>query len=463
MTVIVRPSGGRWAGVDYSGNQSVTNTAVEQDMANAGFAKWAPGYGPDLLVPLQARVTAAGVETVEDPNTPGGILSTSGGVAGSAKAAAAKAIKYDMPIWRKAVANARAGVAPALVTYNGDSKTAGQGAGSGASGVTGARAKSAPAQTAVILNQRFHKTSMDSWAGDQNISVVAGYSGQPTAGAGYNLYDPTIVAAGGTAWNPDSAPSTFGGRFWIGTNGGTGTLSMTPAAAAADTVVLGFARTASSSTAVPVTINGVAKTAINTQSGANDAALTTYTGVTSGAIALGGPTGGQAFFIGGYAYQAANPGIVMMQGGQCGQKISALAYTVQGYASLRGMLAFGPKMCILKATTNDVIGATSVVTYTAFLVTWVTYVQAAGSDALLVIDTPGIDTHFTDGTYAALIAAIYSVASTYSVNVLDLRDVLGSDYATLNAGGYAYDTIAHSTALGYGVEAEAVAAVLMSV
>jgi len=385
-----------------------------------------------------------------------------GGVAGSIKAIALSALKFDMPNWRRAVAGARAGIAPALVAYSGDSKVTGQGAGTGASGVTGARSKSAPAQITAILNQRFHKASMDSWAGDQNVSTVVGYTGQPTSGAGYNLYDPSLVAAGGTAWNPDSAPSTFGGRFWIGTSGGTGTLSMTPAAAAVDTVVLGFARTASSSTAVPVTINGVAKAAVNTQSGANDAALTTYTGVTSGAITLGGPTGGQAFFIGGYAYQSANPGIVMMQGGQCGQRLGQMVASANGSSTLRATLAFSPKLNILKVLTNDVVGATSVGTFTTQLVAWVTAVQAAGSDALFIADFPGADTKFTDGTYSALYAAMVSVANTYSVNVLYLPAIFGVDYAAISAAGYTYDSAAHGTALCYSLEAEAVSALLMS-
>lgn len=78
MTVIVRPSGGRWAGVDYAGHQSVNNVAIEEPMVNAGFARWAPGSGPALLVPLQARVSPAGSATVEDPMKQGSALAVAG-------------------------------------------------------------------------------------------------------------------------------------------------------------------------------------------------------------------------------------------------------------------------------------------------------------------------------------------------------------------------------------------------
>jgi len=45
MTVIVKRNG-RWNGVDYTAEQSVTNSSLETNMVNAGFARWAPGSGP---------------------------------------------------------------------------------------------------------------------------------------------------------------------------------------------------------------------------------------------------------------------------------------------------------------------------------------------------------------------------------------------------------------------------------
>lgn len=47
MTVIVKRNS-RWGGVDYTANQSVTNSAVEQAMVDAGFAMWAIGSGPSI-------------------------------------------------------------------------------------------------------------------------------------------------------------------------------------------------------------------------------------------------------------------------------------------------------------------------------------------------------------------------------------------------------------------------------
>ncbi|HET8871397.1 MAG TPA: hypothetical protein VFM48_13205, partial [Aquabacterium sp.] len=47
MTIIIRPSGCRWNGVDYAGNSTQTLTgAQELAMVNAGVAQWAPYFGP---------------------------------------------------------------------------------------------------------------------------------------------------------------------------------------------------------------------------------------------------------------------------------------------------------------------------------------------------------------------------------------------------------------------------------
>ena len=79
MTVIVRPSGGRWAGVDYVGNQSVTNPALERNMVNDGFANWAPGSGDDVVLPLQAIVTAAGDSKIVAPAARASVAEAAGG------------------------------------------------------------------------------------------------------------------------------------------------------------------------------------------------------------------------------------------------------------------------------------------------------------------------------------------------------------------------------------------------
>jgi hypothetical protein len=68
MSVIIRNSGGRWNGVDYTGNTTQTLAAgVETAMVNAGFARWAPGSAPAVIAPAALSVNDQGVATPVNP------------------------------------------------------------------------------------------------------------------------------------------------------------------------------------------------------------------------------------------------------------------------------------------------------------------------------------------------------------------------------------------------------------
>jgi hypothetical protein len=66
MTVIVKRNG-RWNGVDYTAEQSVTNSSLETNMVNAGFARWAPGSEP---ANQSASTSSGAVGTVLQPKRP---------------------------------------------------------------------------------------------------------------------------------------------------------------------------------------------------------------------------------------------------------------------------------------------------------------------------------------------------------------------------------------------------------
>jgi len=429
---------------------------VETTLINSGIAVANTAQGSDQIIKFS---TATG--TVTDSAARYAIQEASGGGAATVVAtASASSLRFDMPVWRKAVARARAGVGPALLAFWGDSKTAGQGGGSGASNVTGARKRSEPAQVVNILNRTFCKATFDSWMGDQNIGAVGGYSGQPTAGVGYNLFDPTVVAAGGSAWSSDSGVSPAGGRFWIGQSGGAGTLTFTPASTF-DTVVVVYARVANSASSLPVTINGVAQAAINTQ-GANLVGSTTFSGVGSGQIVLGAPTGGNAFLIGVYAYLSTDPGIVPLQLGACGQTTAWMAGGGTPWEQGNSVVSLAPHLTVFKSLTNDINGGVTAAAYAASLQTLINKIKAVG-DLIVVIDTPGSNAGFTNGLYAAYIGQINALCAAASVNVIDLRSATAPTYAESNAAGYNYDGVSHMNALGYAACAELIAAVVSSV
>lgn len=465
---------------NQSGVETVTGSSAAREDAAYALGANAFVYGPqtassdvsisttgvltyDIVAgdPTPASVPAA-VSRSASTGQPSGLIDPatgqavgSGGGVGFVGKAGAASVVYDMPIWRKALANARSGIAPALLLFAGDSKTSGHGAGSGGTTATNARAYNEAAQVTRILNRRRIKTTMDSWLGDQNIGGLAGYTGA----AGYTLYDPTITTSG-TAWAPDVSASTIGGRFWIGTSGGTGTLTMTPANPF-DTFVSAYARTGGSATSLPVTINGVAQTAIDTR-GPNDLGLTTFAGVTSGPVVLGAPTGGNAFGVGGYAYLSSDPGVVVLQGGSLGAAISGFAFAGTAYNTAPAMTKLAPALTVLKCTTNDINGSTPGATYAASLQTVITNVKAYG-DLIVVIDTPGSNANYTNGLYDAYIAQIYALCAAAQVNVVDLRAVTAQTYAASNAAGYNYDGTSHMTRLGYAACAELLAEVIAAV
>lgn len=371
-----------------------------------------------------------------------------------------KALKYDMPVWRKAIARSRAGISPALLAFYGDSKTAGQGAGTGTSNVTSARKRSEAFQVVNILNRKLCKATTDSWMGDQNIGAVAGYTGQPTAGVGYNLYDPTVVASGGSAWNSDTGVSPAGGRFWIGQSGGTGSLTFTPSSNF-DTVVVVYARVSNSASSLPVTINGVSQTAINTQ-GANLFGSTTFTGVATGNIVLGAPTGGNAFLIGVYCYLSSDPGIIPLQFGACGQTTAWMSGGNNPWEQANCVQSMSPHLTVFKSLTNDVNSGVTAASYSASLQTLITKIKSVG-DLVVVIDTPGSSTGFTNGLYEAYISQINTICSASNINVIDLRSATATTYSEGNSAGYTYDSVSHLNSLGYAACAELIANVVASV
>lgn len=70
MSVIIRTSGGRWNGVDYTGNSTQTlGSTLETAMVNAGFARWAPGSAPAVIAPAALSVSDSGVATPVNPAT----------------------------------------------------------------------------------------------------------------------------------------------------------------------------------------------------------------------------------------------------------------------------------------------------------------------------------------------------------------------------------------------------------
>src|SRR3954469_6767848 len=86
--------------------------------------------------------------------------------------------------WRAAKARVRAGTGDAFVGVVGDSTTAGQGAGTGASYTNGAKTLSVPSRLAARLTAIGLRASADSVFGNQNVDSAT------RANANYVAYNP---------------------------------------------------------------------------------------------------------------------------------------------------------------------------------------------------------------------------------------------------------------------------------
>lgn len=126
--------------------------------------------------------------------------------------------------WRAALANAKLGVANAIVNFVGDSTTAGRGALASTSSTyvlansyTGAAPYTVPQQFARLLRAKGINAGSNGYYGDQNINATTAYVN----------YDTRWTAAG--SWGVAGTSSSLGQRMYRWPSGGTvGDLTFTP-------------------------------------------------------------------------------------------------------------------------------------------------------------------------------------------------------------------------------------------
>src|SRR3954454_16160484 len=152
--------------------------------------------------------------------------------------------------WRAAGGLVRAGQGDALVGIVGDSTTAGQGAGTGASYTNSAKTLSVSSRLAAQLTAMGLRASADSVFGNQNVDSTT------RANANYVAYNPAVVIA--ADWSIENLAVPGGNIFK--NESGTGALSFTPAEAF-DTIDLWFLN-ATGNGQVTVDIGGAALAAI---------------------------------------------------------------------------------------------------------------------------------------------------------------------------------------------------------
>ncbi|MDR3508442.1 MAG: hypothetical protein P4L64_11140, partial [Caulobacteraceae bacterium] len=117
-----------------------------------------------------------------------------------------------VPIFRKAIANTRAGVSDTIILFEGDSTTAGF-LGAAPTSSVGGRAASAPSILATIGVAGLPTQSQSIWA-DANT------------GSGWSAYDPRLVF--GSGWAANSGLDVLGGHPAGNSTTTAGNLAFTP-------------------------------------------------------------------------------------------------------------------------------------------------------------------------------------------------------------------------------------------
>jgi hypothetical protein len=127
------------------------------------------------------------------------------------------------------------------------------------------------------------------------------------------------------------------------------------------------------------------------------------------------------------------------------------ATTIGNYRPLLALPVVAPDVTFINLTINDISGATNLTSYTNSLQSLITAAQLSG-DCILMVGSPGSSANFTDGTAAAYINTVYSLAATNNIPVLDITQRWVS-YAVANAvmpyGDNSFPPPRHPSGIGY--------------
>jgi lysophospholipase L1-like esterase len=112
-----------------------------------------------------------------------------------------------------------------------------------------------------------------------------------------------------------------------------------------------------------------------------------------------------------------------------------------------------PDLTIIAVGTNDIDNAVPQATTITNLTTWITKARAANCDVMLTIPAPCQAADTTEQPTAAYRSAIYSLADSANVPVVDLQTPFGTSWATAKANGLITDN-AHPSDAGHDLFAQ---------
>lgn len=408
---------------------TATTTALSYDIA--------PGFAAALPVITQRSATTGAPSGLIDPAT-GQPLG--GGGAGGGLILQPSDLTYPMTRWRRRFARCASGGILTRITVFGDSNIGGTGAGSyfneagvaqntGTFGLLGGYQYSIAQVMRDRLVARYGCPAGESFVGDQGQST-------PGAPVNYSLIDGRIVY--GTGWANATVKASAGGSWHSAVGATGGRLAFTPVGAW-DTANVFTVRYSGGCTDARVYADGVQKTTLNL-AGAN-ALLKTQIAADARkvqALQFEGFATGEYLVVAAECYEAARPGLMVRQIGNSGTTSSAIVAAAAPWETGGFHSANPGALSIMYSTINDMVLLTPA-QYRTNVQTWASRCTANGEDMLWIGCFPADDPQTTDGRLDALKAAAAEVLDPLGVNMIDLRDYMGSTWAIANSAGYMFD------------------------
>ncbi len=342
--------------------------------------------------------------------------------------------------WNAAVAKVRAGVQLGKAALIGDSTTTGTGAGSGGAGLTGARAKSYPTVLATLLQAYQVPAQANSFFGGAGQTSTYFSSG----------YDPRVIQAPGTGWQPN-ASSLGGGAFQNTTT--TDPLQFTPVDAF-DTMVIYYIQNTGFATWT-VNVDGGATLATVNSAGTSSVQTSTVTTTLATHtinIARTG-VGTSAYIIGIDTYDSATKKLSIWNMGQSGTKVADWVLAVNPWDKLNALGTVAPDLTIIDLGINDWTAGTDPTTFAANYQTLITKAQLSG-DCILMVPVPSSTSSASTATQTIYADIIRGLAVTNTCALVDMIYPWGS-YTISNGLGYMYDNL-HPLPAGYADMARSV-------
>jgi lysophospholipase L1-like esterase len=343
--------------------------------------------------------------------------------------------------WRKALARASTGGAVATINCIGDSTTWGQWS-NGAPERTNVKAKAFPTVLATELQRRSGMAAQaQSWFGVGSSSEVL------------NVSDPRIAITAGWA-NAGGSLVSVGGGIMRATVAGK--LSFTPSANV-DTFDFWYVQGPGSNGSFDYDIDGGAATTINSNNAVSAVVKVSVSAGAADSHTINFSRVSSTVYIIGAEGRLSTDKIAVRNMGWANSASNEWKNSAAAYNPLPTAVTIAPDLYILDLGINDWRNGVSVATYVTNMQTIITALKAV-TDVVLCVPIPSSTSEATQATQDNFKAAIYGLAATNNLPLVD-KSYRMVDYTTANALGYYGDTL-HLLGAGYNDVAMPIAQVL---